>query len=77
MMCEDEYEAALRRCQRLDTAPITPEFMKKADADRLIWIRDDFLAVDCMIRTGEKLAFSLHVAKVKKEVRDSGYVFFA
>lgn len=76
-MTESEFDAACRRCQSLDTVPVTPEFLRKADEERVIWIRDDFLAVECAVRTGEKLAFSMLVAKVKKEVRDTGYVFFA
>ncbi|MCA3186377.1 MAG: hypothetical protein INH12_00490 [Cupriavidus sp.] len=57
--------------------PVTSEFLKKADEKRFIWIRDNFLTVERVVRTGEKLAFLMHVAKVKKEVRETGYVFFA
>lgn len=57
---------------------ITPEFLKQNDG-KIVWIRDDYLSMrDICMNDGDGFwDFLEHVAKVKEEVRSTGYKFYA
>lgn len=77
-MTEEEYKRALSLCKLNETAPVTPEFLKMADARQdVVWIRDDYIAEQLALpHVGPGVQFFLsHVAKLKQDVRNSGYQF--